>query len=270
VKTFLTLKNEVRAQVWGETEPENLRDAVVPGVLSAHDQHFQEAMADIAKWVRCEQTNIVDVIKFCNTFFKCGMTVFKMPNGKILRLMTVVEDEDGRDYCSAITYREVEWPEPECVGREAIAAVGEMPALEDQLALGFTRATAATDGNCRSLTGVWAKHRGNIYVAPYIQSTELILIEWDGIKTSWADEDLVNEEQDYKLAVQLYTQFAHERDYGSPEKAAYYKSGLPMGTGGYDKALAELMWTCEEKLKVRETFMCDPCSTGLNALLLGY
>ena len=250
-------------QVWVNAQPENLADSGIPGVKSAHQQHFQEALADIAKWVRCEQTNVVDVIKFCNTFFKCGMTVFKMPNGKILRLMTVEEGEDGRDYCSAIIYREVEWPEVECVGREAVAAVGEMPALEDQLALGFTKATDATDGNCRSLGGVWAKHRGNIYVAPWIQSNELILMEWDGIKTVWADEDLVNEEQDYKLAVQLYTQFAHERDYGSPEKSGYFKTL-------YDKALSEVMWSCEEKLKVRETFMCDPCSTGLNALLLGY
>lgn len=264
MKTWATLKSEIRNQIWIQQEPENLKDSAVPGVLSAHDQHFQEGAADISKFIRCEQVNAVDVVKFCNTFFKCGMTITGMPNGKILRLSTALLTEDGKDYCSAITYREVEWPDPECLGKEAIAAVATLPDIADQLALGFTRSTDGTDNPCgRSRAGIWAKYRGNIYVAPWIQSDEFLIIEWDGIKKVWTDADLVNEEQDYKQTLQLYCQFAHERDYGNPEKSGYFRQL-------YDKSYAELMWSCEEKLKVRETSICLPCAIpGLAAAASG-
>lgn len=223
----------------------------MPGVLSAHDQHFQEAFADIAKFIRCEQTNVVNTIEFCKTEFKCGMTIVPMPNGVVLRVMTVVKTANGDNFCSPIIYREVSWPDVECLGRMVMARVGQAPALPSTLPLGFTAADAATDNKCgRARAGIWCKHQGNIYIAPYIQSVEKVVIEWNGIKTEWADGDPMNEEQDYKLTVQHYCQFAHERDYGSPEKSGYYK-------GLYDHSYAELMWTCENRLQVRETKQCS-------------
>lgn len=234
----------------------------MPGVLPPHEQHFQEGLADIAKFVRCEQEAVVNVRDFCKTQFKCGMTIVPMPDGMVRTLQVVVKTEDGADYCDPVVYRETDYHEVECLGRRSMVWANITPSVSGSLPLGVLEADASTDAKCgRARTGVWAKYRGKIYIAPWIQSVEQVLIEWDGIKTLWADGDPVNEEQDYKLAVQLYCQYAHHRDYGSPEKAFFYKRGSD-GMWGYDRALAELAWTCEQKLKVRETAVCRTCMPG--------
>lgn len=255
MKTVKQLQDEIRAQIWPSGEPENLKVSPVSGVLSAHDAHFQEAFADISKWCPCEQEGQVNIIEFCKTFFKCGMTIVAAPRGNIRRVIVVV----GDDYCDPVTYVQVAWPVPECLGRNISSRVPEMPVPD--FPLGFASASSATDATCgRARSGVWAIHKGNIYIYPWIQSVEKVLIEWDGIKKIWAEGDPVNEAQDYRKAVKLYCQFAHERDYGTSQKANEFKFGNPPGSGGYDQALAELIWQCAQENKTRETDPCLPCA----------
>jgi hypothetical protein len=270
VKTAIELYEEIQSQIWASGRPENLEISTKAGVIAPFRSHFEEGLADIAKWSRCEQANVVNVIDFCKLHFKCGMTVAKMPNGPIWRVFTVV----GENFCQPIHYREVKFRDVECFGRRVMAwAAGTLPTSPTKLPLGFAEASSDTDNQCgRALTGVWAKHEGNIYVAPYLQSVEKLVIEWTGTKTKWEDGDPVNDEQDYKAAIRFFMQFAFNRDYGSPELAASFRMGTPIGSGGYDKALAELIWTCEQKLKIRETeFFAVPegCATGWCRSLLG-
>lgn len=267
MKSVAQLYKEIYAAIFVSGQPENLAISDIPGVLAPHRQHFQEGMADIAKFSRCEQLNQVNTVEFCKTFFKCGMTVTRMPDGPISRVMAVVKTEDGLSYCDPVVYREVKWLKVECLGRAVMSSANELPAILGQLPRGFTPSTAATDNPCgRARAGIWAKHNGNIYLAPYLQSSEVIIIEWSGIKTKWEDGDPVNEALDYKQTLQLWCQYRHEHDYGQPERSAFFKVGMPAGTGGYDKALSELIWTCEEKLKVRDTTQCEPCESPVNLL----
>lgn len=244
MKTVSQLKTEIRNQVWPSGPPENL--------TSAHDLLFQEAFAEIAKWVECEQVGNVDVTDFCKTFFKCGVTVLPCPKGIIRRLYVIAND----DFCDPVFYEEVTY-EKLVAWSNFLAYIikqANVPLTGGPLPLGFRAADASTDSLCgRARQGYWAKYRGNIYIAPWIQSMESVVVEWDGIKTVWGDSDVVTDTQDYKKAIKLYFQYGHERDYGDQSMAAALKVGNPPGTGGFDQALADLGWQCRENTRVRES-----------------
>lgn len=257
MRTFLSLKTEIRHQIWPSGEAENLKGTQPDGSMGAHDLLFQEALAEISKWVECEQQRNVNVIPFCATHFKCAMTVVTLPKGIIEKVYTVVRDADGNDeYCDPVFYEEKAWPAPECLARNLLTQ-WQSPDTTGlpKLPLGFAKAESTTDRDVndvlvgRARSGVWAKYDGKIWVGPWIQSNELVVINWRGIKTEWADGDLVNDAQDFKKAVKLYVQYAHERDYGDINKAATYKNRA--GSGTFDEALADLIWQCREETKLR-------------------
>lgn len=88
-------------------------------------------------------------------------------------------------------------------------------------------------------------------MAPWIQSNEMVVIEWYGIKNSseWSDDDLVSDAVDFKKALKMYVQYAHYRDFG--EKDDYEKFHNSDNSGLYDEALADLMWQSREETKLR-------------------
>lgn len=224
-------------------EPENL--------IAAHDQHFQEALAEIAEKVSCERDAQINVVDFCKTFSKCGTTIIPEPPGVVHRVYTLV----GMDYCDPVYYDEVDWPYPEFFGKFVMERMRTLPTFKSTLDYGVHPADASQDNPCgRARRGVWAKFRGNIIIAPWIQSTEVVVAEWDGVKNQWADADPVNESQAYKRAIRLYWQFLHEDNFGEKKTAMLiHDVGRQVGQGTYDRALADLMYECERVKKVRET-----------------
>jgi tartrate-resistant acid phosphatase type 5 len=253
VKTVAQFRQEIVDQVFPSGQPE--------GLDAAHAELFQEGLAEISKWVPCEQEINVNIVAFCKTNYRCGMTILRAPHGVIERVFTIV----AKDYCAPIIYRQVDWPAPECFGRQIVGFVGQLAIGSSRLPLGFMEADPANDSKCgRAMAGIWAIHDGNIYIAPWLQSVESVVIEWRGIKTRWSDDDpILNEDQDYKKAVKTYFQFAHERDYGSMERAQEFHNAAivrnPNATPGqFDLALADLMWACRERTKTRPTHECLP------------
>jgi hypothetical protein len=238
MKTVAQLKTEIRDSIWASGEPENL--------VSAHNDAFQEGFADIAKWVECEQVNNVNVVRFASTQYKNGMTVLKAPAGVVTRIFTVANDNFG----DPVFYRQVEWPVPEAWARNLFLFPADLVNLP-RLPLGFQYPSADNDSLYgRARTGIWAFHQGNIYIAPWVQSNELVIVEWDGIKQLWEENDPVNEDILYKKAVKLYVQYAHERDYGDANRAITFKNTVSYN-GTYDEALADLIHECRERRKTR-------------------
>ena len=256
MKTFGQLKQEMILQVFPSGAPENLliRNPEFPAILSPLEQAFQEGAAQIAKWVECEQDENVNLVHFCKTFFKCGMTVIPAPKGIVRRLFTVA----NRNYCDPVVYRQVDWPEPECWARNMMLNPIPLTSETSRLPLGFIESSASHDSaGGRARTGMWALHNGNIYIAPWIQSNEFVVIEWSGIKAEWSDDDVVNDAQDYRLALRFYFQYAYERDYGSAQKAILIHDPRPGIKGGtFDEALGDLIHECREQRKTRDTPGC--------------
>lgn len=130
-----------------------------------------------------------------------------------------------------------------------------------QLPQGFIYPQASLDrtGNCvvqngccapgRSRVGVWAQHNGRIYLAPWVQSTELVLLSWNGIMRDWNDSSLVNVDQDYLDAIKKFVWMEHYRDY--ERDTQQYQIYL----AEYGQSLATLIRDCREETRDHS---CEP------------
>lgn len=97
----------------------------------------------------------------------------------------------------------------------------------------------------RSRHGVWSLERGRIYIAPWLQSTETVIVEWDGIKDTWDDLDLVVDNAQLKRAVRYYVLWNHLKDYERDDAAA------AQAEKDWIMALRGLMRDCREETRVR-------------------
>jgi len=258
--TFLALRQRSNAFIWPSGPPENLeatlKDAdgntIAPAPLT---MLYNEALAEIAKWVPCEQVRLVNVHAFATTYFKGGMTVVPAPNGVVTRVYTIANAR----WNDRVFYVQKEWPEPEGWMRNLITGWRDPAnaAVVPALPLGFKKAESTTDRDAngvvigRARAGIWALHDQKIWVAPWLQSNEKLVTQWRGIKSEWTDDDLVTATQDYQKAVRLYVQYGFERDYGDTAKARMIHDTFT-GRGTFDEALGDLIWQCREQTKVQK------------------
>lgn len=80
------------------------------------------------------------------------------------------------------------------------------------LPLGYKYPQSSTDAKRRAFRGYWANDRGRIYIAPWIQTTETIVMKWDGIKRSYSDDDPVDSDPQFIRTVKYFVQKEYERD----------------------------------------------------------
>lgn len=116
------------------------------------------------------------------------------------------------------------------------------------LPMGYHYPQTSTDmpNGIRAQYGMWAQRGGQIFVAPWIQSTETIVIEWDGIKRTWNPTDLVDNDPNLKLAVRWYVKWQnallYDQDYVAANAAKI----------SYDEARAKLIEECRAENAVRD------------------
>lgn len=115
------------------------------------------------------------------------------------------------------------------------------------LPLGYHYGQPSTDApNAqRAQWGLWAVKGGQIFVAPWIQSTEMIIVEWNGLKRNWQDTDLVDNDPILKLAVQEYVRMEHARKYDRDFDVARAAEGK------YNEHRQRLMYECREENRIR-------------------
>ena len=270
----------MRALAFPSGEQENL--------LAVHDAFFNEALYDLTKFVPCFGYPHSDVYPHCASLFNCGMTVLSKPAGYITRVYTIdrINPETGledatvdEDHCAKVEYHQVSFEQLQryvhvCERCNAsIPAADEIltaifgvfrrkrryPAptdvgFEDQPPLppGFHYAQAATDASGRAAGGVWAIHRGRIYVAPWVQSTESVVVEWVGIKSKWGDADFVEDDIKFKQAVRQHVLMQHEAAFGEPAQAASLRDQFYGNQNqGIPGSLPTLIHECKEQTRLR-------------------
>ncbi len=244
-----------------------------------------DCLIDVQRWVDCLQNNNTHLVPQCATYFNCGLTSFDFPRAKIMRLSVIdkINPETGKedataadDHCSEIEYTQVDpchmreylghtrtpccasfslgsffaIPAEWCGNKHRVPVPTDegvpdgLPALQ----LGYHYPQSSTDGTCRARAGVWAVENGRVLVAPWIQTTETIVLKWNGIKRDWVDADLVDDDPGLFRAVELFLRWEHARDWDlDPQKASAYQLD-------YSRALADLMYDCQQENLVRN---CD-------------
>lgn len=210
--TYKDFKAKLRRTIW-----------VAPGesanLVAAHNIFFNEAMVEIAKWCLLNRQNNTSVIQACKTLVRCGLTVFDSPPtvdgpGVIKRVYTIANDS----WCDFVYYEKTTFREIQCWSRHLCDFVSPANAGLPALQQGFKFAEASTDSpNGRARMGMWSDERKRIYVAPWIQYNEKVIVEWDGWKQDWQDDDIVDEVlwgADVQSAIRTFVRWKHEDNFG--------------------------------------------------------
>lgn len=239
-RSLKELKDEIRGSIWVGSEAENL--------IKPHDLMFLEALGEIQKDVPEEQEVNCDVVEFCKTFHKCGCSVIPQPPGVVHRVYVIQKRAGEYDWANSVPIWQREFGEVEAWSRKLRPYAFGDKRRDLHLPFGFEKADKRFDSkHGRARNGIYAIQDHNVYVAPWIQSDEAIVLEWKGIKptTRWSDSDLVDGSPEFKAAVKLFVQYAHERDFGTdPEqRSALHENWI--------EARSELMLRRREETRIK-------------------
>jgi len=245
----------------------------VGGLITASDVIFKPEMAGAASVKFGDQKfPILEVVDESNvTVADTTVAITDLP-------FSIVTGPDGDDdnWCSNIEYREVDicavhayirrnrlagccfppafffsiLPEQCRKGAFPIPTDVGVPKSLPVLPLGHHYAQSSTDStHGRARQGIWAKERGKIYIAPWIQSTETAVLTWDGLKRTWSDSDPIDEDPMLLDALVEYARFKHADKWAKDDAEA------ARAWGAYELARAKLIYQCREETRVRR---CEP------------
>lgn len=271
--TYQNLKDSVRSLVFPTGEAVNL--------VTQHDKLILDGYVQVQTWVKCFQQDNRTKVPHCATLYNCGLTSFDF-NRAMIKGLSVIDKinpethlEDATaddDYCSEIKYEEVDYcfieayyarsrrsgcclpisqffaiPAPLCrKGTFAVPTDEGVPEGLPLLPFGFHYPQESTNATCgRALKGYWAKQRSKIFVVPWIQSTETILVTWDGINRSIQLGDLVEDDPEFIATIAAYVRRETKRLYNDiPGDLVEFKES-------YALALQGMIHACREETRIR-------------------
>jgi len=113
------------------------------------------------------------------------------------------------------------------------------------LPLGYHYPQSDTDKKHRAERGLWALERQKIYIVPWINSTEYVVVKWDGIKRNWSDGDPVDDDPMLAEAIRHFVRWDHLKNYERDYEAA------ASAQSDYNESRAKLIHECREETRVR-------------------
>jgi len=250
---FSDLVTELRADIWPEGVPESLTAPI--------GKNFEAAVTHLQRYIPCLRSRNINRYPQCSTYYHGGKTVIDAPKGRINKVYTIL-NEEGEDAYPAL-FRQVSKDELECNSFNLLSLVYPPRNLSSEaLPMGFkypeedsdykvnTKGEKLASKHGRAVVGEWAIERDRIYVAPWINSNEIVVVEWDGIKTRYSGEDAVIEDVDFKRAVKLFVQREFARDFDNDYERYRYMSV------DFDMAMGDLIHECQKQTELKTTFFC--------------
>lgn len=235
--TYKSLRDTLREEIWPfPGEAKSLR--------KPHDKFLLEAMIELQRWVPELQVNHTSVFPACSTYVQCGLTLVEAPVGEIRRVYTIANDEwCDPVYASGRAHKEMlQWQRWLMLSFTSPDNTG-LPALQQ----GIKFAEVSTNSPVgRARTGIWSINRKRLYLAPWIQSNESLVIEWDGAKNLWLETDVLDAnywDAQTVAVLKLYVQKSHERDFGCDRQR---QRDLEVE---YGQKLGDLIYTWRERTK---------------------
>lgn len=241
-----------RAVVWPDGEAANL--------VANHNKYIQDALIDLQNKIPCLQGFHRDNHSAESSYFDCGTSVYDAPVGFIKNVHTITET----DCCARVWYAPVTEVEMRCKMENQqrcgirYRAYGFYEYGDGYLPYPYEYECQiypddALDKPCRAADGSVALIEGQLYLHPHLQSTEIAVIEWYGLKKTWAPTDVMDFgtfERQVQNAVELYLerQTARKEDY-DPQLTAGAQSD-------YDTAVAMLIHECEKLNRLTPLAYC--------------
>jgi hypothetical protein len=251
--TFDQYYAQISAAVFPEGEAENL--------VHVHKLAVKDALIDLQTKIPCLRTENADYIGQSSTLFHCGSSTFDTVDGNIERVYTTIIDEG----CSEVEYIYIDQERMNdmvnsyrcCIASDAYGMNPYTPNHSTGSPL-YVTGSPSTDKGYRTGKGqgYWSMNRGTIYIFPSIESTEQIVVEWNGIRRTFTGTTVIPitfEDRDVMGAVELYLEAQVAR-----------RETKDMGTfqtssKAYSDAVSQMVWECRRKQKfVREPRLVPP------------
>lgn len=242
-----TLRTTLRSEIWPAGEAKTLR--------TAHNGYFALAMSDVQKWVgpvlQVLNTTIYDR---CDMFWWDACTAITAPNGIVRRIYTIVND-NWRDkvFYQSSSFQKV-------LERSKRNYAAETPPVHVQYGQYYADVSVDSDVG-RARDGIWSIDRRKLFLAPWLQVNEKLIVEWDGIKTEYADNDQINDEiwtRDVLELVKLFVLWKDEFYWGNRAKSAETKKM-------YDDALSDMMVVMRERTRQQQAVPLPESVTTLTS-----
>jgi hypothetical protein len=215
--TFSDWMRKMRDELWPSGYPENCINSI--------RGYFVAGCMDMQRTIECLQENNASIFPACATFFNGGLTFVNAPGPKavIRRVWTTANG----DWNNKVFYRQHEYAD---LAEWSLNLLEYAPPLNvglPKLPMGDRYTEKVTDSKLgRSRTGIWALNRRRIYLAPWIQSNETVVIEWDGTRVDWKDTDLIDLDVWCPLheeALKLYVKGEYEFNFGTMSESLKIK-----------------------------------------------
>ena len=266
--TFDTLKTNVRAQVFPYGVPENLSTVI--------NNYIVEALVHLQKFVPCfQQLNVTktDVMSggSVNSAAAIGSghqeyirtSVVAAPDGVINRLYTTDSDAantnssskfDERHYKQKTFKDIIEWArDQEAVDDIAVSTTAAASSSTSDPVNVQVSSQTSSDTEARAWGGMWARHKGKLYIAPRLIDSESLVVEWTGFKKAWGDSDTVDgDDPEVQRAVRLYVTKEHARDWDHDSETYQF------ATAEFNDTVSEMIWECNQKEVIGKQIYPDP------------
>lgn len=258
--TFELFVSEISRTVFPEGEPENL--------VENHRKYIVDALIDLQQKVPCLRVQHRDRISVAETFTECEASVYQAPRGFIAQIYAVTQD----NCCAKRFFNPIDWDEMEQILKdnqrcgwlieptyyyyENDYGYFDYPPYG---CLYYGDSSGATDLKRRPTTSFSAMKGGNLYLYPWLQSNEVLVIEWDGIKRSWRDTDEVQFDREVQDAVEHFL----DRRAATREDADIQR--IQLAQSDYDTIVAKQIWQCrrERRIERRQHYFSN-CSDFCN------
>lgn len=267
--TYADFNALIRSLVFRDGEAENL--------VVSHKNYVLDALIDLQIKVPRLQAGHTDFISPETTLFHCGASIFDCPRGFISGLSAVVLEI--RRCCNEAPYKEASKDELDCLLQDNATCVpccGEVhpytyyqvntdghyipyPTLE----YCWDYPDRSIDSVCAPTSGYFCYWRGQLWMTPHLQSGHFAKLLWNGIKRSFSDTDILDDEvydREVMLAVEHYLRgksaASDDCDY---TRAIYYDNENPAKPGLYQLKRADLIHTGNRETRLPKRNNCPSC-----------
>ena len=260
-KTFDFFVSDLRATIFPEGEAENL--------IANHRKYIVDALIDLQQKIPCLRVQHRDRVSMADTFTECEASVTSAPRGFISQIYAVTQD----NCCARRYFQPVDWDEMQQILKDnqncgrliepTYYYYTDYYGYSDYPEYGclyYGDSSGATDLRFRPTISYSAMKDGNLYLFPWLQSNEVLVIEWDGIKRSWKDTDEVQFNREVQDAVE------HFLDFRTASREDCDLQKIQIARAGYDELISKQIWQCRNERRIeRRVHYFSNCSDFCNA-----
>lgn len=259
--TFDLFVSSITQTVFPEGEAENL--------MRNHRQYIIDSLIDLQQKVPCLRVQHRDRHSMADTFLDCAASVTNAPKGFIGQIYAVTQD----NCCAKRYFQPIDHDEMlQLLADNKNCGTTLEPTyyyyIEDYGYLDYPAygclyygdSSGVTDSSYRPTTGYVSIHNGLLYLFPWLQSNEVLVIEWDGIKRAWKDGDEVTFDREVQDAVEHYL------DYKSGYREDADAQRMQIARAMYDELVAKQIWQCRKENQLeRRIHLFSNCGDYCNA-----